>query len=87
MSDTQISEVHQSEGGEAGRTRPSMQGSGPGPESLGPACPMGTRAGLPVAVEAERDTGADEGHPLLGSLADKSSHAHRHVGGKEQREG
>lgn len=28
MSDTQISEVHQSEGGEAGRTHPSAQGGG-----------------------------------------------------------
>lgn len=40
--------------------------------------------GVPVAVEAERDTGADEGHPLLVAPANKSSHADRQVRSAER---
>lgn len=40
--------------------------------------------GVPVAVEAERDTGADEGHPLLVALANKSSQADRQVRSSER---
>lgn len=72
-SDTQISEVHQSEGGRpprgGGEDTPLLAGGRPGPESLG------TCAGVPVAAEAERDTGADEGRPRPGSLADEGSQA------------
>lgn len=41
--------------------------------------PRECEQGVPVAVEAERDTGADEGHPLLAALANKRSHADRQV--------
>lgn len=40
---------------------------------LGPACPTGNVQGVPVAVEAERDTAADEDHLLPIPVADKSS--------------
>lgn len=41
--------------------------------------------GVPVAVEAERDTGADEGHLLPVTLASKNSHAHKQAGSKKRR--
>lgn len=37
-----------------------------------------------MAVEAERDTGADEGYPFPVSLADKSSHADREARSQEK---
>lgn len=40
--------------------------------------------GVPVAVEAERDTGADEGHPLPVALTNQSSPADRQVRSAER---
>lgn len=52
----------------------------PGSRVLGPACPTGNVQSVPVAVEAERDTAADEGHLLPIPVADKSSHASDRLG-------
>lgn len=46
--------------------------------------PRECEQGVPVAVEAERDTGADEGHPLSVALANKRSHADRQVRSAER---
>lgn len=46
MSDPEVSEVHQSEG-EAEEGTPLLAEGGLSPESLGPACPVGTCAGRP----------------------------------------
>ena len=47
----------------------------PGSRVLAPACPTGNVQGVPVAVEAERDTAADEDHLPPIPVADKSFHA------------
>lgn len=56
MSDTQISEVHQSEGGEAGRTRPSAQGGQPRSRVFGSSLSRGNACRCPLWLW--RDYGA-----------------------------
>lgn len=52
---------------------------------FGSSLSRGNVQGVPVAVEAERDTGADEGHLLPVALANKTSHADRQAGSEERR--
>lgn len=73
-------------GGEAGRVCPSSQGAARVQSLWVQPVPQERVRGVPVAVEAERDTGAHEGPLLLVALADKSPHADRQAGGKERRE-
>lgn len=73
--DPRVSTVHQSVG-ESLYSR-----GGQDPESwVQHVCPRGSVQGVPVAVEAERDTAADEDHLLPIPMADKSFHAPGRVG-------
>ncbi|EDL97532.1 rCG27612 [Rattus norvegicus] len=68
--DPRVSAVHQSVGGSL------YSRGGQDPESwVQHVCPRGSVQGVPVAVEAERDTAADEDHLPPIPMADKSFHA------------